>query len=59
MSDVQILGYPFYKVIFKRPLYELVQEVRRKEFVNIRTWKSTCKRLVDNMSKWHKVHDRG
>ena len=51
---MQILDYPFHKVIFKCPLYELVKKVRGKEFMDICTWKSMCKRLVDDldMSKW-------
>jgi hypothetical protein len=52
---MQILNYLFHEVIFKCPLYELVKKVRSKEFMNICTWKSMCKRLVDDldMSKWH------
>ena len=51
MSDMQILDYPLHKVIFEYPLYELVQKVRSKQFVNISMWKPMHKRLVDNISK--------
>jgi hypothetical protein len=51
MSDMQILDYPLHEVIFECPLYELVQKVRSKQFVNISMRKPMCKRLVDNISK--------
>jgi hypothetical protein len=51
VSFVQVLNYPLYEVVLEGPLYELVQEVRGEEFMDIGSRKAVRKRLMSAVSK--------
>ena len=46
VSFMQVLDYPLYEVVFEGPLYELVQEVRGKEFMDVGSRKGVRKWLM-------------
>jgi hypothetical protein len=51
MSYVQVVSYPSHEVIVEGSFDKLVQEIRRKKFMNVCPWKSMCERLIKYVGK--------
>ena len=45
MYNIEVVAHPFYKVIFKSPLYYLMEEVWRNKFIDVGAGEVVGKRL--------------
>ena len=46
MNALEVLSYPFYKVVFECTFDDLVEEIWRQELIDIGSWEMCGERLV-------------